>query len=233
MASRDAPPDSVAFRRELVAGFGAFFCGFGLAAALFVFLYARSLPPGGPSWWTIVNGVVSGLMASFLAGGAFAVATVNVLQRWHYWRGVYKCVYCGRALRRGPTPCVCWADPGHPMAEHYASMLRRHHPPRLRHYRKRLGRVLLAYSALVPVAMIFVLFARHPRRDPLPGDVVNIHILLCVFAVVVIAMVTTILEALSRARRFRLRAEAFLRAFALWPLIAAFGMAALTFFGVR
>jgi hypothetical protein len=218
------PPDSVAYRRTLIAGAAAFVGGFVLVAALSVFCLVRYAIPQG-HWAAIVHCVLYTLMLPFFGGGAAAAAVMAGLDRWHHWRGVYKCVSCGRPLRRGLSPCVCWSDPAHPMAAIYARMRKRHHPPRLRHYRRRLGPVLATYAALVPVSVAFV--ALSPRRHPngFLADLVVGHFLLCGLLGVMISVAISTLELLGRGRRFRLRTEAFLRIFALWPAIAAFAWA--------
>jgi hypothetical protein len=224
MGRADLPPDTIAFRRTLVAGFAAFGGGVVLVAAGSAFVLVRYVLPGAP-WTAVVHFALYAAVLAFVGGGGAAVAVMSVLDRWHHWRGVYRCVYCDRPLRRGRSPCVCWGEPGHPMAEFYAAARKQHRPRRLRHYRRRLGAVLATYAALVPVVVAFVALA--PRRHPhgFAADVVVGHFLACALIACTIRVVSCILEALGRGRRFRLRARVFEQLFSLWPVTGAFAWA--------
>jgi hypothetical protein len=224
MARRELPPDTIAYRRTLVAGAAAFVGGFALVAAGLVIVVVRYVRPTG-HWSAIVDCILYALILPFVGGCTAAAGVMNALDRWYYWRGVHKCVYCGRPRRYGARSCVCWAEPGHPMGEHYARMQREHHPPRLRHHRKRLRPVLASYLALVPVALVAATIVPRPRLRPFFQDVIEAHFILCAAIGVTIAGVNSTLEVLKRGRRFRMRAEAFVRVFALWPVLAAFAWA--------
>ena len=229
MGKRDLPADTLAFRRTFAGGVAGFCVGFGLAAGLFVFILTGLGTSVG--WWAVATGVIHAVPVSFLAGAAGAAAVVKSLEWWHYRRGVYKCVYCARPLRRGVTGCVCWAEPSHPLADLYAKMRRQHHPPPLRHYRQRLAAVLAAYALLIPVAVLFTITAPRPRPRPMPADVLMAHVVLSGLLAVSAGVATSTLGVLKRGRRFRLRAEAFLRVFALWPVLAGIVIAGLALLG--
>ena len=228
MGRSHLPPETIAYRRTLAAGLAAFVGGFIVVVVLLVLAVVHYGPPS--PWWAAIHIVIFGVMAPFLGGGAAAVAVMNALDRWHHWRGVFKCIYCERPLRYGHKPCVCWSEPGHPMADIYAKLQQQHRPPRLRHLRKRLKPVLATYAALIPVALLFVKIAPQPRKHPFAVDVIEGHFVLCAFVAVVIAGLTSTLEVFHVGRRFRLRAEAFTRVLALWPLLAGFAAACIAFF---
>jgi len=224
MGRAKLPPDSIAYRRTMIACVAAFLGGFVGVAALSVFCLVRYTIPDG-HWSAIVHGVLYTLMLPFFGGGAAAVAAMSALDRWYHWRGVFRCVYCERPLRRGRSPCVCWADPAHPMAVIYAQLQKEHHPPRLRHYSRRLWAVLAAYAALGPVAAAAAASAPRRHTGPFAVEVVEGHFLICALVVAVVAVTCSTLEMFGRGRRLRLRAEAFLRLFAVWPVLAGFAWA--------
>jgi hypothetical protein len=61
-------------------------------------------------------------------------------------------------------------------------------------------------------------------------DLVEGHFVLCAAVAVSIAVVTSTLEVFRVGRRFRMRADAFVQVFALWPVLAAFAACRDAFF---
>jgi hypothetical protein len=229
MGRATLPPDEIAYRRMLAGGAAAFVGGFVATAAFLAWVVVRLGPPTG-HWSAIVHLVIVGVMLPFIAGGGAAVAAMSIVDRWYHWRGVHKCIYCGHPLRRRHLPCACWSQPGHPLADVYAMIQRQHHPPRLRHFRKRLRVVIAAYLALVPVVLLLLHVSPRPRNQPFAVDLVEGHFILCGAVAVFIGVVTSTLEVFRVGRRFRMRAEAFVRVFAMWPVLAGLAAAAIAFF---
>lgn len=96
-------------RRELGAGCLAFIVGLLITAGGITYLYARFVIPE-QGWQGVVDCIVRVLEFSLLGGLAVALAVVIPLNRWHHFRGFYRCNYCGRALKRG-KPCECRSGP--------------------------------------------------------------------------------------------------------------------------
>jgi hypothetical protein len=229
MGRANLPPDEIAYRRMLTGGAAAFVGGFVATGAALAWVVIRFGPPTG-HWSAVVHLVILGLMLPFFGGCSAAVAAMSAVDRWYHWRGAYRCIYCDRPRRRQHEPCACWSEPGHPLADLYAKIRRQHHPPRFRHFRKRLGAVLTAYVALVPVVLFALRVAPRPRTQPLVVDLVEGHFVLCAAVAVSIAVLTSTLEMFRAGRRYRMRADAFVRVFALWPVLAAFAAAGIAFF---
>lgn len=216
----DAALESRAFRRELLAGLLGLVLGFGVIhGAVIYFLAAYMVPDEGG--WSAFHIFIRALPLTLLATGGSALAAMTVVQRWHYRRGVYRCFQCGRARRGTGSVCECFPPEFHVRP-------RRRRP--MRHYRRRVMPVLLAYLAIVPVAFAAASFA--PGRGDLPFaiEVAVGHAMFCLLGGIGINLACAILELFRRGRRFRLRAAVFLRVFALWPLacfVAGMTLAAL------
>lgn len=201
--------ESRAFRRELLAGLVGLVVGFGVIQGGTICLLARYIAPDEGGWRAFALGVQALPLTLTATAGCF-LAPAKLLQRWHYRRGVYRCFLCGRALRGTGSWCECRAD-------EFRITPRRRRP--MRHYRRRVKAVLFAYLAVVPLAIAFTSYA--PGRGDMPFVVYALvtHALLCVLAGILVQLASAVLEMCNGGRRFRLRAQVFLRVFALWPLV--------------
>lgn len=100
------PPETKALRLEIVAGLIAFVLGFIGALIAAGWLITHFVEPDTP-WWQILHTSVSAIIIAVLAGLALAAATVIALSRYHYWRGVHRCRFCGRPLKGAGIRCSC------------------------------------------------------------------------------------------------------------------------------
>jgi hypothetical protein len=148
---------------------------------------------------------------TFTASLGCALAPMKLLGRWHYRRGVYRCFMCGRPLRGTGTWCECRTD--------IVRVTRRPRRP-MRHYRRRVKPVLLAYLAVAPLALALARYA--PGRGDMPFVLyaIGFHALLCLLGGILVQLACAVLEMRDRGRRIRLGAVVFLRVFALWPAVS-------------
>lgn len=184
-----------------------------MALAGLSYLLVKYVIPEAP-WWGSALTAAQILWLSFLGGLLLAAACVR-LTSWHHYRtGVYRCHRCNRVLRGSHIPCVCQPKelPGRS----------RHRPPPLRHYRKRLKPLSLAYLLLVPVALNVATIA--PDRG---GDMgfalwaVLCHGLICLMLVMVFRCVEATLELFKVCRRFRLSLAVYIRLATPWAVVSA------------
>jgi TRAP-type C4-dicarboxylate transport system permease small subunit len=100
-------PETRAHRLEIYVSLVAFVVGFFVMLATFGWLITHFVEPG-TRWWEILHLSISAIFVSVVFGGlGFAVASVLVLSRYHYKRGVYRCDYCGRPLKGAGIRCDC------------------------------------------------------------------------------------------------------------------------------
>lgn len=209
----DHARESRAFRRELIAGLLGFVLGFAAIQVGTIYLLAQYIAPESGAWSAVGIGLHA-LPFTFAAALGCALAPMRLLQRRHYRRGVYRCFMCGRALRDTATWCECRTD--------IAPIAPRPRRP-IRHYRRRIKPVLLAYLAVVPLALILADYA--PGRGGMPFALyaLGFHVLLCVLGGTLVKLACAVLEMCQRGRRFRLRAAVFLRMLAVWPALVIIG----------
>ena len=105
-AMSELPSDTRALRREVYAGLLAFVVGFGATLAALEWSIVHFVEPD-THWWEILHVLFGVLMISVLGGLALAAAVVNALNWIHHRRGMYRCLYCGRPLKRANAPCDC------------------------------------------------------------------------------------------------------------------------------
>lgn len=205
--------ESRAFRRELFAGLLGLVLGFVVVHGATAYLLVRYVVPEDGGWRAFGLGVRA-LPLTLLAAVGCALAPMAVLQRWHYRRGVYRCARCGRALRGNGLWCECLPD---------EFRVPRRPRRRMRHYGRRIKPVLLAYLAVVPLALVLASYA--PGRGGMPFVLyaLGFHVLLCVLGGTLVKLACAVLEMCQRGRRFRVRAAVFLRMLAVWPALVIIG----------
>ena len=98
--------DTVALRQTIVVGFVSFLLGMVGVLILTGWLMWRFVEPDTP-WHQLLHIAVYGLIFSVLGGMALAAGTMSLLSWWHYRRGVYRCVHCGRPLKSISILCDC------------------------------------------------------------------------------------------------------------------------------
>lgn len=199
-------------RRTLAAGLLAFVAGFAACASAAGYGVARLMTPGD-SWWTAAHLAAHLLVWSAVAGLLAARVAASLAGRWYHARGAYRCWQCDRPLIYGRR-CVC-----------FGTEPPRLRPRRLRHVRRRVLPVLIGYAAMVPIASIVAAYAV-PGGLSFAGRATAFHVLLCVLVGVLLQGTSAFLELLKRARRWRLRIDAFVPVWATWPILALAGLAA-------
>ena len=100
------PPDISADRQTIYAGVIAFIIGFMAVLAVWGWLIVRFVAPEA-HWWDIVHTSINAILVSILGGLCLCAATVVVLTKLHYLRGVYRCRFCGRSLKGARILCDC------------------------------------------------------------------------------------------------------------------------------
>jgi len=100
------PPDTRALRQTIYTGLIAFVVGFVAVLATLGWLVASFVAPDG-RWWDILHASLNAILISVFGGLCFAAGSVCLLSRFHYWRGVYRCPYCGRPLKGIGILCDC------------------------------------------------------------------------------------------------------------------------------
>ena len=95
--------------RKLWTGLVGFLVGSGATLAVFIWVWIK-YPSPEPGWWAVFTSVhllLHFLFLTVMAGLLFAWMLVTLLDRWYYFRGVYRCHACGRKALRGFVSCVC------------------------------------------------------------------------------------------------------------------------------
>jgi hypothetical protein len=105
----DLPPESKALRRELLFGILAFILGFFASLVGFAWLLNR-FGAIKQRWWDILHLGINLVIVSFLIGLGLCAGTVILLSWIHHRRGIYRCLFCGRQLKRAGIPCDCRKD---------------------------------------------------------------------------------------------------------------------------
>src|SRR6185503_3707222 len=95
-------------RQVLVVGLGAFALGFTLTLGLLVWLVVYAIR-GSPEvrWWEVLHVGINSVMASFTGGFALSAASLWLLGRWQFRRGMRRCHFCGRVRRSLDDVCDC------------------------------------------------------------------------------------------------------------------------------
>lgn len=181
--------------------------------------------PRAAGWWDVLEvvlAVLQGLLLAVPAGLTVGVLALWAVRAYHYRAGTYHCWRCDRPLRRLFIPCECSGVPADARRWRF-----------LRHCRRRLPAVLLAYVLIAAVAYVLVYaFGLGPR----PASVKNwlaCYVVLCAAVAFFIKMSLGALQDLGRAPRLRLRAVPFFAMFILWPITGAALLAVLTAAGCR
>jgi hypothetical protein len=170
----------------------------------------------------IVDCIVRVLEFSLLGGFALGAIVVVQLNRWHYYRGIYRCNFCGRPLKRG-TACQC-------LPEEFHKTCRR--SSKWRHYLRRIPAILMTYAALVLPALVIAIAAfRHGRTPFLPVLIIS-HALVCGFAILLGEIGMSVLETAHRGRRLRKRWAVFRPLFGIWPLAVILVVIVCKFMGI-
>jgi hypothetical protein len=177
-------------------------------------------------WWSIAWDCAMMVVYATLGAVIVTFGALYLLDRWNYWRGVYRCNFCG-----GPLPRKGWCSC---QAEEYAEFLLRYppRPPRRpwRHYRRRLVPALGAHLILIPVAGAIVRsIPLHPSNQ-FSTAVLLFHAFLCYCIWLFGELQTDLLKSWGIARRYRLRAIIFTRLFFLW---GGLGLLSILFFLIR
>lgn len=107
----DLPPDSRAMRRETRIGLTAFFIGFiGMLVTLGWLIVHFVVPE--TRWWEIVHTGFNAIMISFVFGGmGLSALSLSLVSWYHFRRGIYHCLFCGRTLRSINDHCDCRQHP--------------------------------------------------------------------------------------------------------------------------
>lgn len=105
------PPDTRADRQLTIVGLLTFVIGTAGLLFLLGWLMWRFSEPKTP-WYDILHLGVNGTMISVVGGLALAAGAMWLLRRWHYRRGVYRCIYCGQPLKGIGIPCCCPGSSG-------------------------------------------------------------------------------------------------------------------------
>src|SRR3989440_3067084 len=144
----DVPVEIRALRRTILGGLLGFVVGFVAVAGGCLYLILHVTRPHG--WTDILGNILSFAQWPFIGGLVVAAAFVQILSKWHYSHGVYRCIHCNRPLRAVGVPCSCRPRNRHP------SQCRR---PFLRHYRKRFPTLIMIWFAVLPLAALLRLIA--------------------------------------------------------------------------
>jgi hypothetical protein len=201
------PPDVRAWRQELGLGCLAFVVGIVAVAAGITYLHVRYVIPE-KGWEGVVGCILHVLQFSLLGGFALWAIVVVPLNRWHYYRGIYRCNFCGRPLKRG-TACQCLPEEFHKT---------RRRSSKWRHYRRRIPMALTMYAALcLPALAIAIAAYRHGRAPFLPVLIVS-HALVCGIAILLGEIGMSMVETAHLGRRLRKRWNVFRPLFGIWPL---------------
>jgi hypothetical protein len=209
------PPDSLAYRRTLAAGFTAFFLGLLLTAAGGVYLLVTYVIPD-MGWGAIPTALQVVLFFPLLGGGACALGTMKALERWYHWRGVYRCPRCDRPMPGGDQWCVCQADDPYVRSAMAARARRRRQRPR--RIRRRGGRALRVYAVVAVLACAATLTLPGARRGPFWPNFILGHALFCALAMALNELLIGLLDFAGRARRFRIRTAALRLPLGIWSL---------------
>ncbi len=101
------PTDSRALRREVFVAVIAFVVGFLVVLAMLAWLIVRFVTAEA-RWWDVLHTSITAIMISVVFGGLGSAALcVCAISRYHYWRGSYRCRFCGRPLKRPGILCEC------------------------------------------------------------------------------------------------------------------------------
>lgn len=204
------PGESRAFRREIAAGCLVAALGFfGIAAAIIYLCHRYLVPANG--WRGFADGVRYLLEYPLLGGALLGAATMTLLNRWHHFRGFYRCNFCGRSLRRR-VPCACLPP------EYQRTTVK---GARWRYHRRHVLPVLLTYLVLLAPAGLIVTL-RH-GQEPFIIDLVILHAMFCLMFALAVEVALAVAELLNRARETRKRWRIFRQLFALYPLVVSVG----------
>ncbi len=106
-AMSNVPPESRALRREVYVALIAFAVGFVVVLSVLGWLIVRFVTPEA-RWWDVLHTSITAIMISVVFGGLGSAAlSVWAMSRYHYWRGFYRCRFCGRPLKGPGILCGC------------------------------------------------------------------------------------------------------------------------------
>ena len=104
---RNLPPDAIAMRRELYVAIIAFVVGFIGMLAAWGWVVVHFVVPE-VRWWEVVHTSINAILVSFVIGGMGSAAlSLWLVSRYHYRRGAYHCLFCGRTLTSARDYCDC------------------------------------------------------------------------------------------------------------------------------
>src|SRR2546421_4364888 len=106
----DVPVEIRALRRTILGGLLGFVVGFVAVAGGCLYLILHVTRPH--SWTDILGNILSFAQWPFIGGLVVAAAFVQILSKWHYSHGVYRCVHCNRPFvpQESPVPASPAAD---------------------------------------------------------------------------------------------------------------------------
>ncbi len=204
----DVPVETRALRRTILGGLLGFVVGFLAVAAGCFYLILHVTRPHG--WADILGNILSFAQWPFIGGLAVAAAFVQILSKWHYSHGVYRCVHCNRPFCAAGVPCSC-------------QFRSRHRPQRrrpfLRHYRKRFPTLIMIWFALFPLATLLTLVAPGRTDRSLLANLLARHGAICLTAATCIVLLNLLLEIFNLGKSFRLRSTIFVRALGVWGIL--------------
>jgi hypothetical protein len=200
-----------ALRQTWAVGCLAFAVGFGLVVASMVYLFVKYVFPQD-GWWALPQAIWHTAFLSFVGGCALTLPSMKLLNWLQYRRGLYRCTRCGRTLQAERIPCACrMNDPQ--FAPLFPSAKLKPRRRLLRHDRRYLPRVIVAYVATMPLALAFATLRPNPRHFPLLRQVALSHLLVVVFVFVGGRVLQDVLEWFGKGQRLRLQSIVFIRVF--------------------
>ena len=210
----DVPVEIRALRRTILGGLLGFVVGFVAVAGGCLYLILHVTRSHG--WTDIFGNILSFAQWPFIGGLVVAAAFVQILSKWHYSHGVYRCIHCNRSLRAAGVPCSCQSRS-------------RHRPQRrrsfLRHYRKRIATMIMIWFAVLPLATLLRLVAPGRADRSLLTDLLTRHGAICLMAAACIVLLNLLLEIFRLGKSFRLRSTIFVRALGGWGILMVIALA--------
>ena len=209
--------------RKLWTGLVGFLVGSGATLAVFIWVWIK-YPSPEPGWWAVFTSVhllLHFLFLTVMAGLLFAWMLVTLLDRWYYFRGVYRCHACGRKALRGFVPCVCMPAEVQENYRRFYSLeaISRKRRMRFRRGFRRALRSVKWFLPLIPFAYFVAMRTPIQNKDPFVVKFVGVHASICLIIAFLSHFYSMTLELFHRGRRTRLRIAAYSKAFYVWPLI--------------